>query len=258
MRARLSGWVLSLTAAASLLAGCARQGPERLTVEVLAKHPHDSTAFTQGLLLHGGFLYESTGLQGASSVRQTTLEGEVVRIRPLASSLFGEGLALVGDELLQLTWQDGLLLRYDLDTFEPTGNQRYEGEGWGLCFDGTALWMSDGSADLVRRAPGDFAVLGRVEVRLAGKPVVRLNELECVGGAVYANVWQTDDIMRIDPATGNVTAVIDAAPLRASLGPLSPDAVLNGIAYDPASGNFLLTGKLWPSLFEVRFAPAGR
>ncbi len=256
--ARLAAPLVAAAVTALGLVGCSGPGPERLAVEVIASHPHDSRAFTQGLVWHEGAIYESTGLHGASSLRQTELDGTVVRSRPLAAHLFGEGLALVEGELLQLTWQDGLLLRYDLVTFEPTGSQRYDGEGWGLCYDGTSLWMSDGSATLTRRRPDDFAVLGRTEVRLAGKPVTKLNDLECVDGAVYANVWYSDDVLRIDPATGTVTAVIDAAPLRASLGQTAPDAVLNGIASDASSGNFLLTGKLWPKLFEVRFRPARR
>lgn len=235
--------------------GCGGEPAESLTVKVLAEHPHDPAAFTQGLLWHDGYLYESTGEYGTSSVRQTTQDGQVIRLRPLAPNLFGEGLALVGDELLQLTWKSELLLRYDLATFEPTGSQTYSGEGWGLCFDGDVLWMSNGSATLTRRDPVTFEVVGEVEVKLRGKPVVRLNELECVGDQVYANVWLSDEIMRIEKATGGVSAVIDASSLRSTLGPLSSGAVLNGIAYEPTTGRFLLTGKLWPKLFEVEFVP---
>ncbi len=242
-----------LGACALLLSGCGGRAAERLTVEVVAQHPHDEGAFTQGLVWHSGYLYESTGLLGRSSLRQTTLSGEVVRQRELATDLFGEGLALVGEELLQLTWQNGLLLRFDLSSFEPTGRSTYDGEGWGLCYDGQALWMSDGSARITKRDPVSFSVVKTVEVKLDGKPIPQLNELECVSGAVYANVWTTDEILRIDPESGTVTALIDASPLRQLAGVLGRDAVLNGIAFDPSSENFLLTGKLWPVLFEVRF-----
>lgn len=244
-----------LLLAVLLLCACGPQQPQRLTVEVIAERPHDPGAFTQGLqFANDGKLYESTGLVGRSSLREVTREtGAVIRQRDIPAPYFTEGIALVDDEIVQLTWQAGLAFRWDRSTFEPTGEQRYEGEGWGLCYDGRALWMSDGSATLTRRDPATFAALGSVEVRRDGEPLRRLNELECVGDDVYANVWMTDEIVRIDPRSGRVTAVIDAAPLRSSLGVLSPDAVLNGIAYDERADAFLLTGKLWPKAFEVRF-----
>lgn len=245
--------VALLVSAVALLASCGGADIERLTVSVVAQHPHDPQAFTQGLVWQDGSLYESTGLLGASSLRETRLDGEVVRYRPLARDLFGEGLALVGDELLQLTWQNGLLLRYDLATFEPLGSQPYTGEGWGLCFDGQALWMSDGSATLTRRDPVTFAALSSVTVRRGRTPVTQLNELECVAGFVYANVWKSDEIMRIDAKTGAVVAVIDGAPLRRLMGAMDSEAVLNGIAFMESTGNYLLTGKLWPTMFEVKF-----
>lgn len=244
-----------LLLAVLLLCACGPQQPQRLTVEVIAERPHDPGAFTQGLqFANDGKLYESTGLVGRSSLREVTREtGAVIRQRDIPAPYFTEGIALVDDEIVQLTWQAGLAFRWDRSTFEPTGEQRYEGEGWGLCYDGRALWMSDGSATLTRRDPATFAALGSVEVRRDGEPLRRLNELECVGDDVYANVWMTDEIVRIDPRSGRVTAVIDAAPLRSSLGVLSPDAVLNGIAYDERADAFLITGKLWPKAFEVRF-----
>jgi glutamine cyclotransferase len=252
MRPRLVPFLVTV-AVALLAAGCRGQGAERLGVEIVAQHTHDPQAFTQGLVWHEGTLYESTGLLGRSSLREVRLDGTVLRKRDLAANMFGEGLELVGDELLQLTWQNGVLLRYDATTFEPTGTQRYAGEGWGLCFDGAALWMSDGSAKLTKRDPVTFEVEGSVEVSRDGKPLTMLNELECVAGSVYANVWTTDEIVRIDPTSGRVTAVVDASELRRVAGVTDRDAVLNGIAYDEASGNFMVTGKLWPVLFEVRF-----
>ncbi|HEX7002581.1 MAG TPA: glutaminyl-peptide cyclotransferase [Trueperaceae bacterium] len=236
-----------------LLVACA-SAPAELDALVLERLPHDSGAFTQGLLLHDGLLYESTGLYGRSSLREVDPQsGEVLRIRALDPALFGEGLALVEDRLIQLTWRSGTALIYDLETFEPDGTFEYEGEGWGLCFDGESLWMSDGSATLFERDPRSFEVVDRVEVTLEGEPVTRLNELECVGEHVYANVWQTNEIVRVVKESGRVDAVVDASGL---LSPqmravLSPDAVLNGIAYDPQRGRFLLTGKLWPAMFVV-------
>jgi len=245
---------LALAALALTVGACGERPAERLEVVVLAQHPHDRFAFTQGLLEADGYLYESTGLVGRSSLRQVELAtGEVVRGRSVPAPYFAEGLERVGDELWQLTWRSGVLFRYDLETFEPLGELRYEGEGWGLCFDGEALWMTDGSATLFQRDPATFEVRRSVTVSLDGKPLPRLNELECVEGKVYANVWLSDEIVRIDPASGRVEAVIDASPLRRSLGITDRDAVLNGIAYDAGRGVFFVTGKLWPALFEVRF-----
>jgi glutamine cyclotransferase len=233
----------------------AEPGAERLRVEVLEAVPHDRDAFTQGLLWHDGTLYESTGLHGRSSLRQVDpTTGEVrrqVRVDPM---FFAEGLARVGNRLIQITWQQGVALVYDIQTFDLVTQFRYGGEGWGLCFDGERLVMTDGSSNLTMRDPQTFAEIATVAVTLDGRPLTQLNELECVGDRVYANVWMTDMIVRIDPRSGRVEAVIDAANL------LSPDErrqsdVLNGIAYDPERDVFLITGKLWPRLFTVRFVP---
>lgn len=241
---------------ALMLTACSTAPAERLTVKVVAQYPHDPGAFTQGLLLADGRLYESTGLVGRSSLREVRLEDGVVLLqRDVPPPYFAEGLALVGDELLQLTWQHGTLLRYDRASLEPRGETSYEGEGWGLCYDGAVLWMSDGSATLTKRDARSFASLGTVEVKLDGKPLTQLNELECVNGLVYANVWLRDDIARIDPSTGRVTGIIDASSLRAALRITGNDAVLNGVAYDDERDLFLVTGKLWPALFAVRFEP---
>ncbi len=247
-------WALLTALLALSLTACGETPVDRLTVKVVTQYPHDSGAFTQGLLLADGQLYESTGLVGRSSLREVRLEdGVVVLQHDVPPPYFGEGLALVGDELLQLTWQHGTLLRYDRATFELRGQTSYDGEGWGLCYDGNVLWMSDGSATLTKRDARSFAPLGSVEVKLDGKPLTRLNELECVNGLVYANIWERDDIARIDPNSGRVTGVIDASSLRASLGITASGAVLNGVAYDAEQDLFLLTGKLWPALFAVRF-----
>ena len=225
--------------------------PERLRVRVVATYPHDADAFTQGLLWHDGTLYESTGQYGESTVRQVELAtGRVLRQAALPRHLFGEGLALVGDRLVQLTWQEGVALIWGLADFAPRGEHRYTGEGWGLCYDGRRLVMSDGSARLTFRDPETFAVTGGVDVTVGGVPADRLNELECVEGAVYANVWRDQEIFRIDPSDGRVTAVIDASGLLTPTERRDAD-VLNGIAHRAETGTFLITGKLWPKLFEV-------
>jgi glutamine cyclotransferase len=224
---------------------------------VQARYPHDPSAFTQGLVFADGRFYESTGLYGESTLREVIPEsGEVIRSLPLEARYFGEGLALADDRLIQLTWRSGVAFVWDADTFELLDTFRYETEGWGLCFDGADLWMSDGSAVLVRRDPDTFAVRGRVEVTDRGEPLGLLNELECVGDHVYANVWQTDTIVRIDKETGRVAATIDASGLlgQEERAALNAQAVLNGIAWDPETERFWLTGKLWPAVFEVEFA----
>jgi glutamine cyclotransferase len=234
---------------------------ERLVVKVVASYPHDRSAFTQGLVWHDGRLYEGTGLVGASSLRLVDLaSGAVQRQVDLPAEVFGEGLALAGGRLVQLTWHDGRAFFWDPATFAPLGETRYRGEGWGLTFDGTRLVQSDGSAELTFRDPVSFAPLGRLEVREDGRPVSQLNELEAVGGDVWANLWSSDELVRIEVATGRVTARVDASPLRRLAQEAAggqPIDVLNGIAHRPEAGTFLLTGKLWPLLFEVELVPAG-
>lgn len=231
--------------------------PESLTVRVLSSFPHDRGAFTQGLLWHEGKLFESTGLNGSSSLRQVNMRtGVVERKVDLEDRFFGEGLTLIGDRLIQLTFRNETALVWNLGSFERVGQYEYQGEGWGLCYDGQRLIMTDGSSQLSFRDPASFELLGRVNVLMNGDPVVRLNELECVDGQVYANIWMTDTIVRIDPAFGEVTARIDASGLLSAEEKPGSD-VLNGIAYLPESKTFLITGKLWPRLFEVEFVSAG-
>jgi glutamine cyclotransferase len=229
--------------------------PESLRVRVLARHPHATDAFTQGLLWHGGKLYESTGLEGQSTLREVSLgSGEVARYIDLPDDVFAEGLARVDDELWQLSWKKHRAYRYRLSNFEKLGEASYEGEGWGLCYDGTRLVMSDGSDTLTFRDPRSFEPLGRLHVTKLGRPLEHLNELECHDGSVYANIWLTDEIVRIDPATGHVTASIDASDLYSEDDRRRDGAdVLNGIAWLPDSGHFLITGKLWPQSYEVEF-----
>ena len=238
-------------------------GPERLTARVMAEYPHDPEAFTQGLLVHDGLLYESTGRYGRSELRRVDPRtGEVLLRRELPGHLFGEGLTLVpggpggtGDRLVQLTWQEGVALVWDRESLRAEGELRYQGEGWGLAWDGERLVMSDGSAWLSFREPHGFSELARVEVTLEGRPLPRINELEWVDDALWANVLGSDSVVRIDPATGEVTAVADLAGIEARLprGEAGGIDVLNGIAWWPERGSFLVTGKLWPRLFEVVF-----
>lgn len=221
--------------------------------EVLAILPHDPGAFTQGLLVRGDVVYESTGLYGQSSVRIVDRDtGVVVSSAPLADELFGEGLELVDDRLIQLTWQSEIAVVWDAATLQATATYDYSGEGWGLCDLGDRLAMSDGSATLTFRDRVTFEEEATVDVTLDGAPVERLNELECVDGLIFANVWQTSTIVVIDPGDGDVTAVVDASALTAIAGG-EPPAVLNGIAYDAGNNVFLVTGKLWAEMFEVRF-----
>jgi glutamine cyclotransferase len=229
-----------------------------LRLKVLRSFPHDSRAFTQGLLMWGGKLYEGTGLYGRSTVRRVDLvSGLVEQEAALPAEIFGEGLARVGERLFQLTWKSHKALVWDLATLEKVAEFSYEGEGWGLCFDGKHLVMSDGSDRLTFRNPTSFAKEGEVRVRRDGRPVAHLNELECIRGAVYANVWLDNHIARIDPKSGEVTGWIDASGLLDSSEAASAD-VLNGIAEMERTDHLLVTGKRWPRLFEVQVVPAGR
>lgn len=248
---RAAALAFSLAAATAASGAAAPGATPRLPVKVLAVHPHDPGAFTQGLLYHAGRLYESTGQEGRSRLREVDpATGGVLREVALPRPEFGEGLALAGDRLFQLTWRDGLAHVWTLASFARIATFRYEGEGWGLAWDGAALIQSDGSNQLTFRSAEDFSVLRTLRVSRDGVAVAYLNELEYVEGAIYANVWMSDEIVRIDPQTGAVTATYDASGL------LTPEEaaraeVLNGIAWNPARRVFYLTGKWWPSLFEV-------
>jgi len=229
------------------------QEPLSLTVEVLDTMPHDPEAYTQGLLWHDGDLYESTGQYGHSTLRRVDpATGEVLSSRALSPNLFGEGVARIEDRLIQLTWRSGTALVWDREKLAELSRLRYAGEGWGLCFDGRYLVMSDGSSVLTFRDPDTFQIMREVEVLLRDGAVGRLNELECLEGWVFANVYTTDWIVQIDPQSGRVGSVIDASGLLSQEESRGAD-VLNGIAYDRDQEVFYLTGKLWPKLFAVRF-----
>ncbi|MER2600271.1 MAG: glutaminyl-peptide cyclotransferase [Caldilineales bacterium] len=224
---------------------------------VVAEYPHDPAAFTQGLVYQDGIFYEGTGLRGQSTLRKVEPKtGDVLVAVPLPEPYFGEGIAVAGDRLFQLTWQEQTGLIYHKDSFELLATWRYQGEGWGLTTDGERLIMSDGSSELRFLDPATQAELGRVAVTDAtGAPLLRLNELEYVQGEVWANIWQTDRIARIDPASGQVLGWIDLTGLLSAADRTQRVDVLNGIAYDPATGRIFVTGKWWPKLFEIEIVP---
>jgi glutaminyl-peptide cyclotransferase len=233
-----------------------------LRVQVLATLPHDTTMYTEGLEIHHGVLYESSGLVGQSRIRASALSGTTtttLREATLPAPLFGEGLTVAGDRLWQLSWTSGIAIERDSATLAQRRQVSYQGEGWGLCYDGHRLVMSDGSPRLTFRDPVSFAPSGQLEVRLEGEPVRALNELECAGGVIWANVYPTDRIVRINPRTGEVSGVVDASGLLSAPPPIatqSTEDVLNGIAAIPGTDEFLVTGKRWPLLFRVRFVPS--
>lgn len=229
---------------------------EQLQPEVIATHPFDTTSFTQGLELDDeGNLLVGTGRFGESRVYRSTIEGHELQSAELDPEFFGEGITVHGDDLWQLSWLSGVAVQRDADTLLETGRFPIAGEGWGICAAQDELVLSDGSAELTMLDPESFTPLETIPVTLEGTPVEGLNELECVGEEIYANVFMSTDIMRIDAATGKVTAVIDAANLPNNAA-RDPDNVLNGIAARPDGETFLLTGKRWPDLYEVRLVPA--
>jgi glutaminyl-peptide cyclotransferase len=221
--------------------------------QVKAVFPHDARAYTEGLFYLDGFVYEATGMWGRSSIRQVRLkDGQVLKSQAIPAALFGEGIVNWGSQIISLTWRDQVGFRWDLKTLRQLGSFRYEGEGWALTQDGKRLIMSDGTPVLKLLDPDTLAVVGRITVTAEGQPVANLNELEWVKGEILANVWQTNRIARIDPATGAVKGWIDLSGLPEAQHPADQDAVLNGIAYDAARGRLFVTGKDWPHLYEIR------
>lgn len=232
-------------------------GVGEYTYKIVNTYPHDRLAFTQGFVFQDGIFYEGTGLYGDSTLRKVDREsGAVQQMERLPVTLFGEGITIFGDKLYQLTWKAGLGFVYNKDTFELLGEFRYPTEGWGITHDGARLIMSDGSDTLYFWNPETLEELGRVRVYDDNGPVVRLNELEYINGEVYANVWQTNRIARINPATGRVIAWINLDGLLTveDVDGQQVD-VLNGIAYDTDAGRLFITGKLWPKVFEIELVP---
>jgi len=226
------------------------------TYQVVHTYPHDAQAFTQGLIYTNGHLYESTGLEGHSSLRMEVLEtGSIQQYKDLPGNYFGEGLTEWGSNLIQLTWQNHLVLVYDRSTFRFLRAIPCNFEGWGLTQDGKELILSDGTATLRFLDPSTLHELRRITVKDHGVPVTQLNELEFVHGQIYANIWHTDRIARIAPATGRVLGLIDLRGLLPESQRSSPEAVLNGIAWDSDHDRLFVTGKLWPKLFEIKIIP---
>jgi glutamine cyclotransferase len=237
------------------MAGCA--SAQRVDdYQVVHAYPHDAHAFTQGLVYVDGHLYESTGLEGQSSLRMETLEtGLIDKFQDVPAKYFAEGLTDWGDTLVQLTWQDHVVMVYDRASLRLLRTMPYPGEGWGLTHDGSSLILSDGSAVLHFLDPANLHELRRITVRDHHGPVTALNELEFIHGEIYANIWHTDRIARISPATGKVTGYIDLKGLLPADQHPDREAVLNGIAYDTAHDRLLVTGKLWPKIFEIKLIP---
>jgi glutamine cyclotransferase len=226
------------------------------TFKVVQVFPHDSAAFTQGLVYHNGFLYEGTGLEGRSSLRKVRLEtGEVLQKSDLPPEYFGEGIAILNNQVIQLTWQSQVGFVYDLNSFRPLRQFSYPGEGWGLATNGRDIFMSDGTAEIRVLDGATLHEKRRLKVRDGSTPVTQLNELEFVGGEIFANIWQTDRIARISPVSGRVVGWIDLKGLLSPVYKLESGAVLNGIAYDPEHKRLFVTGKLWPSIFEIQVVP---
>jgi glutamine cyclotransferase len=257
--------------ALGLLAGCSRPVPATpvvppppaapiyYTYDIVNAFPHDRGAFTEGLVFINGRLYESTGLNGQSTLREVNLAtGAVVREITLPNQYFGEGLTVLGDKAYQLTWQNQLGFVYDLATFKQEAQFTYTGEGWGLTTDGHSLIMSDGTSQIRFFDPATFAVQRTITVANQGQPVKDVNELEYIKGEIYANKWQTDYVLRIDPASGRVVGVIDFRDLLPSADRTPDTDVLNGIAYDAATDRLFITGKRWPKIFEVRLHPVNQ
>lgn len=227
------------------------RGPQVFGYRVVNAFPHDPQAFTQGLVYYDGFLLESTGKYGESTLRRVELEsGRVLQMHSLSEDLFGEGITVFGDRIYQLTWQNRVAIVYHKQSFEELGRFRYDGEGWGLTDDGTHLIMSDGSATLRFVDPENFRVVRRLLVRSQGRRVDRLNELQYIHGQIFANILYQDRIARISPKTGEVTGWIDLRTLWP--GRRDRESVLNGIAYDQQNDRLFVTGKNWPRLYEIQ------
>lgn len=229
---------------------------EQLVPQVVAIHPHDASCFTQGLIVDGDVLFESSGLYGCSRLRKSHLQsGQILKETFVPKQLFAEGIALHNGRIFLLTWKEQKALLYDANSLELKGEIPYMGEGWGLCQDGSSLWMSDGSSRLFQRSTDHFQIQKILWVKHAGQPCGLLNDLICVEDQLYGNVWGKEIILRIDKHSGEVTGIVDASGLLSQEQKmrLTSDSVMNGLAYRKEKQTFLVTGKHWPSIFEVRF-----
>lgn len=228
---------------------------ERCGYRIVQSYPHDPSSFTQGLFWHDGHLYESTGQYGRSRVARLDLDtGKAIAETKLPSNQFGEGITRWGDQIIGVTWQGGVGNRWSVKDLKPIGTFQYEGEGWGVTMVGDSLVLSDGTPDLRFFDPATMKEKKRVTVRFAGRSIPMLNELETIDGQVWANVWMTDFIVRIDPATGHVVSLLDLTTLKADAGASGTDSVLNGIAWDDKGKRLFVTGKNWLKLYEIALA----
>jgi glutamine cyclotransferase len=225
------------------------------TYQIVNSYPHDESAFTQGLVIENGILFEGTGLYGQSTLRRVDLEtGDVSQLYSLSAGLFGEGITVFEDKIIQLTWQNNLGFVYDKNSFEVLQQFEYPTEGWGITHNGSSLIMSDGSSTLYFLDPKTFQTVKQVDVYNNDGPVDMLNELEYINGSIYANIWKEDTIVIINPQTGNITGEIDLAGLKDLVNQATSN-VLNGIAYDQNENRLFVTGKLWSKLFEIKVVP---
>ena len=246
------GWLIAVLA----VPGPVYSAVPEYTGVVIKTYPHDPKAFTEGLLYSGGFLYESTGRAGQSFIRKVRLEsGEVLQQRAIDPQYFGEGIVIWQDKLIELTWKNELGFIYDATSFDLKSDFHYPGEGWALTHDGHNLIMSDGTSDLRVLDPDTLKERNRIHVTCDGRPIRYINEIEWVKGEVLANIWLTNVIVRIDPATGKVVGLIDLTDIANAVVKNQGDNVLNGIAYDSAADRLFVTGKLWPKLLQIKLAP---
>lgn len=251
-------WLLACALALVPAASVADAPLPVATAQVLERLPHDRTAFTEGFFVDGGVFYESTGQVGRSYIRRVDpATGKVLKQVAVPPPYFGEGIAKVGAEIVSLTWQNGTGFRWRASDFAKVGSFRYTGEGWALASDGPLLVMSDGTATLRVLDPRTLGVKRTIAVTLRGEPLPDLNEIEIVDGEILANVWHADAIVRIDPASGRVTGLIDLSALAAEVKVPDPEGVLNGIAWDKAKRRLYVTGKLWPTVFRIAWPPKG-
>ena len=253
---KLTAYLISVLLISLFSLSCNNQFPDDgllvYSYRVVNAYPHDGNAYTQGLVFHDGELYEGTGLYGYSSLRRVELEtGNVLQLYELDDEYFGEGITIYNDRIIQLTWKENLGFVYDRQSFEPIESFNYSTEGWGITHDGIKLIMSDGSSTLYFLDPVTFDKIGSIEVTAAGEPIRRLNELEYINGEIFANIYRTDRIARINTVTGNVIAWIDLSGILQYKDTNPQTDVLNGIAYDSDSDRLFVTGKKWQKLFEI-------